>query len=103
MIFEILWTKFSSDIFVKLERTNYWNSCKSCKLIFFYREIKFGVYLFLITHWFACGWFMVACPNVNMLDLDLTGSTNASLNDIIRGTCTNNSWIFQDGRDTGKI
>lgn len=60
-----------------------------------YREIKFGAYLFLITHWFACLWFMVGCPDSTL--------TNIDYNSTLPTPCKVGSWTTQNGRNVGML
>jgi len=77
-----------------------------------YRNIKFSIYMFLITHIFACGWFMTACP----LHHTITSTASAMNSNNISsshhnnheeelggmgGKCTKLSWAVQNGRNLG--
>ena len=37
-----------------------------CVILFYYREIKFLVYMLIVTHITACIWFLLACASLSM-------------------------------------
>jgi len=80
----------------------------------FIRAIKFGTYMYLLTHFFACLWFMVACPKdiiVYSFSNDSIDSINSSLSsnnselhhddehDEHHEDCRMDSWALHEGRD----
>uniref|UniRef100_A0A7M5XLN7 Cyclic nucleotide-binding domain-containing protein n=1 Tax=Clytia hemisphaerica TaxID=252671 RepID=A0A7M5XLN7_9CNID len=77
------------------------------------RGIKFGTYMYLLTHLFACFWFLIGCPNnssqINMKQqptsrYDSHGKLHyRSLEYDVNKTyeCIINSWAMQEGRDLG--
>ena len=74
------------------------------------RSIKFGTYMYLLTHFFACLWFMVGCPKNIVVDTSsgvvVNGSSisgnNSSFKPVLFSEqCRLDSWAMHDGRDLG--
>ena len=91
------------------------SNCNTANLFSNLRSIKFGTYMYLLTHLFACFWFLIGCPNdssrsvmedqrTSHLKYDSHGHLHHG-NWEFEGNrsfeCDINSWATQDGRDLG--
>ena len=77
------------------------------------RGIKFGTYMFLLTHFFACLWFMMGCPKNIIVDssighfngslIAIDNNTSANISVLLIEDCRLDSWAMHDGRDMGIV
>ena len=83
-------------------------------LFIFFRNIKFGIYMFLLTHIFACAWFINGCPYYDKYTSDNQGEISTShtheksvyphQNDSsLHGYCAQHSWAVENGRNMGEF